>query len=197
MIKERRKNLILHYFDVHQVGDEIAFDRYFHKHKLDVHTILAKHEWQGAAYFIIQDKNYKVYLARIAVISNNVELIKIAKNSMEYEENSYIFDSWIKEAKEYRKNRLEEFYEKEYKKYDVIAIRRFPHNEDGVCFGKFISKHKHKGNYYFVMKLENGAYDVTKVVWFGFSKLKHVDLTETAKKADLFTSWIQEASKKR
>lgn len=194
---ERENKMKEKYFSVVRLGDIIRFDEYYHKPKMGIHAILAKDTgYQDGHYFVLQDKNYKMYLSKIVIQNNRVRLKKISKSSAEYEQNSVFLDYLLLDAKEYRKSELQEFFEKEYKKYDVIAIRSYSYNDDGVQFGKFIAKHKYRGNYYFVMKNESGEFVVAKAVWFGFAKLVHIDEKEYERKAELFESWIKEAKKK-
>ena len=178
------------YFAICQLGDKVTINN-------ETYAILNKYELPFEAYyFVVQDKNYKVYLVRIAAKNKDVILIKIPRTSAEYEKNSEVFEGIVKGAKEYRKCKLEEFFNTEYKKHEVIAIRHFSHNEDGVEFGKFVSKCKYKGDYYFVMKNNVGEFVITKVIWFRFPKLIFVTEKEYAKETEMFEKWIVEAKKK-
>ena len=147
-------------------------------------------------YFVVVDENNNVFLSKMYYENFEVVLKKISKISSEYKQNYDTFESALSEAKEFRKKAMGELFDRNYENNERIVIRKFSHSEKERESGKFVSKHKYRGNYYFIMKNRNDEYVVAKVIWFGFAKLIKLTEKEYEKNSKVFETWISEANKK-
>lgn len=192
--EERRKNHIQTFFHAWCVGSEITLNA---KHyKPDIHVIVDKMEVDGKYYFLLLSKWNKLHIAQIVYIKWHANIVKISRTSKEYLANKELFDSWIKSAKEDIRKEKEEFFEEYFVKYEHIPVSKELHTNEGATLYKFVAKHKHKGEYYFVVRSWSEGFSVAKIAWFSCAKLVFITTSDEEKNKDIFERWLKAAKKK-
>ena len=193
---ERRKREIATYYSAWYVGTEITIALDKERREFSRYVIMAKNQLGNSYYFLLQSRFNRVYLTKLVFLGRRASLVKIVKTSEEYHNNKDTFDSWIKVVRDEIEEDKKEYFNEEYKRHEPIAVRPLVYKDDEVKFYKFVSKHKFRGEYYFVVRDQENEYIVTKVAYYGFAKLILLNDKEIERNKERFDLWISEAKRK-